>query len=221
VRRDAQQARAFYSGAIAAIEACARVGSIFYLEAISMYWPSRVALAKLDLRQENFAAAAEIATDLAATGDDCTAVHAFALAPPLLTESFGPKVAEACLARGALREALRVNDAYRGYVVRHYGEAMLEAAGIEAALGATAVAMPRDPLFPLWFEAARAAADAGGRAPDSALLHEVIRLGEKFASHPTCGQRLRERAARARALAGVSPTKAVFEMTYALRPTGR
>ena len=210
-RRDAQQARAFYAGAVAAIKACARIGSIFYLEAISMYWPSRVALAKLDLKQGRLAAAAEMATELATTGDDCSAAHAFALAPPSLIESLVPKVADVCLARGAVTEAIRVSAAYRDYVTRRYGAAMLELAGIEAALDGRTVTMPLDPLFPIWFEGVRTAAEAGD-APDGAALHAVIRLGEKFAAHPTCGQRLRERAARARERAGLPPAKIVFEM---------
>jgi SAM-dependent methyltransferase len=220
-RRDLQRARVFYAGAVAAIAACTRIGSIFHLEAISTYWPSRVALAKIDLKQGHLAAAAETATRLAATGDDCTAANAFALAPTSVMESFAPKVADACLARGAVREAVSVNDAYRGYVARRYGKTMLEAAGIETALGGSAVAMPLDPLFPLWFEGARTAVAAGGIASDSAALLAVIRLGEKFAAHPVCGQRLRERAASARERAGTPPPKIVFEMALTRLPPGR
>jgi hypothetical protein len=114
-----------------------------------------------------------------------------------------------------------VNDAYRGYVARRYGKTMLEAAGIETALGGPAVAMPVDPLFPLWFEGARTAVAAGGRAPDSAALLAVIRLGEKFATHPLCGQRLRERAASARERAGIPPPRVVFEMAFTRPPSVR
>jgi SAM-dependent methyltransferase len=220
-RGDKQRARALYEGAVAAIEACSRVGSIFYVEAISAYWPACVALAKLDLKQGRLAEAAETAARLAATGDDCIAANAFAVAPASLTEGFVPVVADTCIGRGAWREAVIVNDAYRGYVARRYGEAMLDGAGIEAALASGAVMMPSDPLFPVWFEGARAAAEAGGRAPDSVALHAVIRLGEKFGAHPTYGERVRELAARARACAGIPQPKVVFDMTYTLQPPGR
>ncbi len=216
--RHAEAARTFYAGALGAIEACARIGSIFYLEAISAYWPSRVELARLDLKQGRFAAAAETAERLAATGDDCISANAFAIAPTQLIESFPLKVADACLAAGAVREAVRVNDAYRGYVARRYGEAMLDAVGIEAALGGSQAAMPLDPLYPVWFEGARAALEAGGGAQGSAALQAVMRLGEKFAAHPTRGERLRERGARARARAGPSPSKVVFEMAFGRLP---
>jgi hypothetical protein len=81
--------------------------------------------------------------------------------------------------------------------------------------------MPLDPLFPLWFEGARTAVAAGGIAPDNAALLAVIRLGEKFAAHPVCGQRLRERAASARERAGTPPPKVVFEMALTRLPPGR
>lgn len=210
---DLPRARVLFEGAIAAIEACVRIGSIFYLEAISMYWPSRVAVARLDIKEGRLAKGADAVAHLAATGDACTAANAFALAPPALTESVVPRVADVCAARGAWPEALAVNDAYRGYVARRYGHTMLDVAGIEAALGGSAGAMPLDPLFPVWFEGLRVAAQAGGSAPNCVALHEVIRLGEKFAAHPMYGQRLREIAQRARSLVGLPY---VFEMSYTL-----
>lgn len=221
-QRDLARARVWFEGAVAAIEACARIGSIFYLEAISMYWPARAAIARLDMKQGRYAEAAAIAVDMAAMGDTCSAAHAFALATAALTETDAPRVANICAVTGHWREALAVNDAYRGYVARRYGAALLDVAGIESALGGSAGALPLDPLFPVWFDGLRAAAEAGGRAPDSAALHALIRLGEKFANHPTHGQKLRELARRGRELAGVAPPPPyVFDMSYTLRPPGR
>lgn len=219
-RADAQRSRALYEGAIAAIEACARIGAIFYGEAISLYWPSRVALAELDLEQGRLAEAIATIVSLVATGRVCSAANAYALAPATLTEAVVPAFADTCLDRRVWPQALEVYDAYCGYVARHYGEAMLGADGIEAALGGPADAMPLDPLFPLWFEGKRVAIESGGRAPDCPALHAVIRLGEKFAAHPRCGARLRDLARRARKRAGLAPQPYVFDMSYTLPPAG-
>jgi len=95
------------------------------------------------------------------------------------------------------REAIALNDAYRSYVRRHYGEEMLTAVGIAAALAESNKRMPMDVLFPLWFEGMRDAAEAGGHAPDSAALQAIIRIGHEFSHHPRQGTRLRKLAFRA------------------------
>jgi len=134
---------------------------------------------------------------LAEFGDQCSSADAYALADPSLVESCVPMAAEVLGRRGRWREAIALSDAYRSYIRRHYGEEMLTAAGIAAALAESSKRMPMDVLFPLWFEGMRDSVEAGGQAPDSAALQAIIQIGKEFCNHPRQGARLRKLAFRA------------------------
>lgn len=198
--RDNAKARLYFDGACAAIAACAHIGSIYFLEALSLLWPARTTRAALDLDAGNYPSATTILCRLAEFGDQCSSADAHALAEPSLVENFVPMAAEFFAERGMWGEANALNAAYRAYVRRHYGEAMLTAGGIEASLADPDKQMPTDALFPVWFEGMRDAAQAGGRAPDSTALQAIVKIGAQFGQHPRQGGRLRELALRANLL---------------------
>ncbi len=198
--RDHAKAKVYCDGACAAIEACANFGSIYFLEALSLLWPARTTGAALDLAAGNYPPATAMLRRLAEFGDQCSSADAYALAEPSLVENFVPMAAEFFGERGMWREAIALSEAYRAFVRRHYGEEMLTPDGIEAALADANKPMPADPLFPVWFDGMRDAAQAGGRAPDSAALQATIQIAHKFSQHPRHGARLRDLALRANQL---------------------
>ena len=195
--RDVAKAKLYFDGACAAIEACSRIGSMYFLEAVSLLWPARTKGAMLDLAAGNHASSTAMLRRLAEFGDQCSSADAYALADPSLVESCVPMAAEFLAGRGMWREAIALSDAYRSYVRRHYGEEMLTAVGIAAALAESNKRMPMDALFPLWFEGMRDSAEAGGHAPDSAALQAIVKIGREFSHHPRQGARLRKLAFRA------------------------
>jgi len=195
---DGAKAKLYFDGACGAIEACTRIS--FFLEAISLLWPARTRGAMLDLAGGSYGPSTAMLCRLAEFGDQCSSADAYALADASLVESSVPMAAEFLGGRGIWREAIALSDAYRSYVRRHYGEEMLTAAGIAAALAESDKRMPMDALFPVWFEGMRDAAEAGGHAPDSAALQAIIKIGHEFSRHPRQGSRLRDLAFRARRL---------------------
>ena len=195
--RDDAKAKLYFDGACAAIEACTRIGSMYFLEAVALLWPARTKGAMLDLAAGNHGPSTAILRRLAEFGDQCSSADAYALADPSLVESCVPMAAEFLGRRGMWREAIALSDAYRAYVRRHYGEEMLTAVGIAAALAESDKRMPMDVLFPLWFEGMRDSAEAGGHAPDSPALQAIIKIGHEFRHHPRQGARVRKLAFRA------------------------
>ena len=200
--RDDAKAKLYFDGACAAIEACARTGCMHFLEAISQLWPARTKGAMIDIAAGNYALATATLCRLAEFGDQCLLGDAFAVADASLVEWYVPNATELLASRGIWKEAIALNEAYRSYVRRHYGEGMLTATGIAEALADSKKPMPRDALFPVWFDGMRDVAEAGGHASDSAALQAIIKIGQTFGHHPRKGPRLRDLAVRARRLCG-------------------
>src|SRR2546427_125596 len=123
--RDDAKAKLYFDGACAAIEAYSRIGSMYFLEAVSLLWPARTKGAMLDLSAGNYEPSTAMLRRLAEFGDQCSSADAYALADPSLVESYVPMAAEFLGRRGMWREAIALSDAYRSYVRRHYGEEML------------------------------------------------------------------------------------------------
>lgn len=218
--RDDTKAKLYYDGASAAIEACARIGSIYFLEPVSLLWHARTRGAMLDLGAGNYRLPTVMLRRLAEIGDQCSSADAYSIADPSLVETFVPMAAEFLGGRGIWPEATALSDAYRAYVRRHYGEPMLTAAGIAAALGDAHRLIPSDASFPVWFDGMRDAANAGGKAPDSAALQAIIDMGHRFGHHPQQGARMRERALRARQWCGREQPLWSSAVTYTLTKGG-
>ena len=195
--RDEAKAKLYFDGACAAIEACTRIGTMYFLEAVSLLWPARTKGAMLDLAAGNYGPSTAMLRRLVEFGDQCSSADAYALADPSLVESSVPRAAEFLGGRGMWREAIALTEAYRSWVRRHYGEEMLTAVGIAAALAESDKRMPMDALFPVWFEGMRDSVEAGGHAPDSAALQAIVKIGREFSHHPRQGARLRDLAFRA------------------------
>ena len=218
VDRDIVRARDLYEGAVAAAYACARLGAVFFLEALWVLWEARIAGALLTLA-ENPAAAAATLSEIAQHGAVGVVDNPLAAVSHARIEGLLPDVAERLRARGALREASVVADAYERYVGRVYGDAMLTSIGIERAIGDPAARLPHDPLFPLWFAGLRAR-DTDGIERARPYLADVVRIAELFSDDARFASRFRERAAAARRLLGMpaQTRNALFEMAFTLKP---
>lgn len=224
---DRSRALQLFSAAADATTACARLGAIFFLEAVSLLWPARVAAAYLRLAGPG---AAEGARALARLGDEgrvLSAGNSYAIASTDIIESALPSACEALCSRGQRVDADVIFAAYLRYVEREYGSALLTDAGIASALAEGNVRLPRDPLFPLWFDGLRNPQISDGKgtlpATNPALL-AVIRLGDAFAGDARIGARARDLARRARHLAGqrmASTPGVVYDASFTIRPPTR
>jgi len=221
---DRSRAEQLFSAAAEATTACARLGAIFFLEAISLLWPARVTAAYLRLGGPSPAEGARLLARLGDEGRVLSAANSYAIASTDIVESALPPACEALFNRGQRSDADMIFAAYLRYVKREYGSALLTDAGIANALAQSDMRIPRDPLFPLWFDGLRdprvSAAKGALPATNPALL-AVIRLGDAFAGDARIGGRARDLARRARQLAWqqvASPPGVVYDVSYKIRP---
>jgi SAM-dependent methyltransferase len=221
VDRDYARAEAMFAGAIAcSLEAC-RFGSTFFLDALSILWSARMALADRRLAAGEIAAASATYARVAAEGGLCAREHAFASAGRDVIEGRVPAVTAQLLAHGHAAAAADILAGYRTHVQRVYGSALLDAEGVEAELAGPAPHVPLDPLFVPAMTAMLApqvpAAGTEG-ASDAAVVHAVA---TRWSSDPRWGPQMREHAQRLRWLlpaTAAAPAKAAgwsFEMNYA------
>ena len=220
VDRDAARAEAMFEGAIeCTLEAC-RFGSIFFLEAISLIWPARIALADRKLAQGDIAGAASMYAQLASGGGRPLREHGFAVASSELVEVRVPGMIVHLLAHGHAAAAETILAGYHAYVRERYGSALLDGEGVDKALSGPSPRAPADPLFASVMAAtfARQRADAG--ADVTARLSMLHDIATRWSSHPQWGARMQEHAQRLRWLlpaptpAQRKPPAWSFEMNY-------
>lgn len=218
--RDAVRANAFYAGSVASTLELARFGSVFILEALSLLWEARARIAELALAQGDISGGAASFARIAREGDVCEARSGYGQAPLEMLEVTIPRLCEQLFEAGHAAAAGTIFDGFRQHVTRRYGEALLEASGVENAVNGGAAALPLDPLFAPAFGALLARQDPATRADADRQIAEVARVGDALGGHPTLGELLRARADQARHLLSASaPEKPrwSFEMSFDLR----
>jgi len=223
--RDATLAQRYYRGAVDCTQEAVRVGSVFFLEAISLLWPARARQAELWLARRDLAAGVAMFVRIANEGTECEARNAFALASRDLLETTIPRLCDQIWAAGYRSDAQTLFDAYCRYVERRYGAAAQTLPGIEATLAGRSDRLPLDPLFAPYFSG-RQGSPAEGAIVD---LLAVSRIGDTYSGHPIHGPRLQHLATCARRLLSATVTGIEaksgaswsFEMTYNLQPPER
>jgi SAM-dependent methyltransferase len=223
--RDAALALRYYGGAVDCTLETSRVGSAFFLEAISLLWPARARQAELWLAARELAAGVAMFVRIADEGTECAARNAFALASHDLLEATIPRLCDQIWTAGYRSDAQTLFDAYGRYVERQYGAAARTAPGIEAALAGGSDRLPLDPLFAPYFSARQ-----GGPAKEAnAALLTVSRIGNTYSDHPNFGQTLQHRASCAQQLLPATQTGIKIQsaaswpvqITYNLQPPER
>lgn len=216
VQRDAGRARALYEGSIACTLELARFGTVFFLEAISLLWPARAALADLDFAQGRVGEATAAWARIAADGDRGFATDAFARAPLTLVEAEMPQRAEALRRQRNLDAASAVLAGYVQHVRARYGERAADVAGVDDAL-AHGHALPQDPVLAPALTAMLALDRAGSaRTPEvMAALHAVHDVAQRWGAHPVHGARMQAYARHFAAL--LQPAPATFSMSTSFR----
>jgi len=223
--RDLARAERLFRGAIGStLEAC-RIGSIFFLDPVSLYWPAHMALADIAFLRRDFAAGAQIFADMAASGGTCTKENAYAIAGPDIVEVRVPATIEQLSAHGQVAEAQTVFDGYASYVRRRYGDAMLDATAVDRALAGGAAPVPLDPLMAPCFAAVARHREIGNREDVMEELAVVADVATRWSAHPRYGPRMQEHAKRVRWLlpAAKSPASAIwsFDMSYTVGKAGK
>lgn len=214
---DQLAARRMYEGCIACTLELSRLGSVFFLEAISLVWPARIALADIDFAQGRIEEGAAGYARVAAHGDLGAAEDGFSRAPLPLIEARVPRRAEELRRRGLRAAAATILAGYRVHVRQRYGEAFLTAGGVDEGI-AQGAPLPRDPLFAPWLEAmlALAGAPTARSAEVEAQAREVLRIAQRRAGHPVHGARMRDYAA-ALGVALAPSTRVVFSMSTSFK----
>ena len=218
VERDGAEAARMYAGAIdCTLEIC-RFGSIFFLEAISLLWPARAALADVLLTQNRIDEGARLYAQLAAEGGIGSAAHAHATASLPLLETRVPAIAEHLRRQGLPEAARTVFAGYRRHIQRRYGDAWLTASGVDHALAQEEAPAPLDPLFAPVFAAMLSRGD-GGPPSLPGDLDQVAAVALRWAQHPTWGAQMREHArhAQAAALAGRNQGRVAWSMSTSFK----
>src|SRR4029078_10001173 len=102
---DRSRAAQLFSAAAEATTACARLGAIFFLEAISLLWPARVTAAYLRLGGPSPAEGARLLARLGDEGRVLSAANSYAIASTDIVESALPPACEALFNRGQRSDA--------------------------------------------------------------------------------------------------------------------
>ncbi|HEX4523882.1 MAG TPA: class I SAM-dependent methyltransferase [Casimicrobiaceae bacterium] len=204
LERNASLALRYYAGAADCALESARFGALFFLEALSLLWPARTRHAELLLARGEIAAGVASLVRLAGEGGRCDARNGYALASRELLETTVPHWCELLWSHGRHDDARALFAAHRGYLAERYGQAILDTAGVEAALRDRTDALPLDPLYGPLFAARNQLP-----APEAvAQLAAIARIGDVHADHESLGRRLRDVAQRARQLAAAPPASA-------------
>ena len=218
VDRDLARAEQLFRGAVdTTLEAC-RIGSIFFLDAISLLWPARMALADLAFLRGDFATGARLYAEMAAEGGLCRKENGFAIVGPDLAEMRVPAMIEQLFKHGHFAAAETVLGGYATYIRRQYGDDMLDPGGVDRALANGTVPVPLDPLLAPCFAALARHRVAGNDGDIAAQLGAIADIATRWSGHPRWGRRMQEHAQRVRWLlpAAKVATKPVwsFDMTY-------
>ena len=205
VDRDTALALRYYAGAADCALESARFGALFFLEALSLFWPARTRHAELLLAGGQIAAGVASLVSLAEQGDRCDARNGFARASRELLETTIPQWCELLWSHQRHGDAQALFAAHRRYLCDRYGPAALDVSGVEAALPSGDRRLPLDPLYGPFFAARQALP-----APEAiAQLTQIRRIGEAHGDHASLGQRFRDLARRARQLTAAAPASGV------------
>jgi SAM-dependent methyltransferase len=197
VERDGTRAQRMYAGTVACTLEVCRFGSIFFLEAISLVWPARAALADILFARQQFADGATMYAHIAAAGDLGHAEDAHARAGAQMLEVRVPAMAEHVRRQGAGAAARTIFDGYCAHVRRRYGDTWLTASGVDAALARGIDPAPLDPLFAPWFAAMLALTASGAGPAAAATVHAaaaVIAVAGCWSGDARWGTRMLELA---------------------------
>ena len=222
---DNVRAERWYAGAVACtLEAC-RFGSTFFLEAISLIWPARLAQADIQLMRGDIAGGARAYARFGAESDTSAAQNGFARASRDMIETRVPAIVEQLLDLGATVDAERVLAGYRTHIRRRYGESLLAARGVDQTLADGSLPVPLDPLFIPCFAAILAHQSSGGSDDASAQLSAVADVASRWSKNRIWGHRMAEHARRVRRLLpannAISPPTWTFNVTYTLPKNDR
>ena len=198
--RDADRAMRYYTGAVECMLESGRFGALFFLEALSLLWPTRARQAELLIATGDIASGVDLFVRLVDEGARCEARNAFAVASRDLLESTVPTICEGLWAHGYRDHSQRLFARYKAYLSDHYGDAITTAGGVEERLRDAGASLPLDPLYAPFF-AVRATFPAEEALAEAAA---VVRTGEANANHPVFGPRLRKLAEHARLLAATA-----------------
>lgn len=218
VDRDLPRAERLYQGTIDCTLAGCRFGSAFFLEAISLIWPARMALADLCVARGDIVNGAKRYARIAAEGGRCMAENGYAIANQDMLEVRIPAIAENLLAHGHVAAAGELFAGYRTHIHHRYGDALTDIDGVDQALTVAQVSVPEDPLFAPAFAAVLARRLEGDTEENIGRLVAVAAVATRWSSHPKLGARMAEHAKRIEWLLPAShrPKPAFsFSMNYA------
>lgn len=210
--KDIDRAERMFAGALGCTLEVARIGD--FLEAASLLWMERAALAEIRFARGDIAGGAGIYAGVAAEGGACTGQNGHAIADRTLLENRIPTIIENLLAAGHAAAAGEIFAGYCTHVRKQYGEAPLTARGADAVLAAGVGAMPLDPLFAPAFAAI--IAQHGKMATGDALIRlaEILEVATRWAGHPTLGARMQGHARRLQRLLPAARAAAAPALSY-------
>jgi SAM-dependent methyltransferase len=215
---DNVSAECWYAGAVACTLEVCRFGSTFFLEAISLIWPARIAVADIQLMRGDIDNGVRSYARLGFEGDTCSVENGFARASRDLMEARLPSIIERLLDVGAAAQAEKVLAGYRAHVCRRYGESLLVAKGVDQALADGSLPVPLDPLFMPCFAVILDYYSSGKRADASVKILEVVDVASRWSGSRLWGPRIAQHLNRARKLlpatSATSPSTWSFDLTY-------
>lgn len=209
---DLDRAERLYAGAIGCTIEVGRTG--FFMEAVSVLWLARAALAEVRFARGDIADGGRIYAQVAAEGGTCAARNAYAIADRELLESRIPTITENLFAAGHAAAAAEMFAGYCTHVKRKFGEPILTAHGVDTALAAGTAPVPLDPLFAPSFAAiiAQQGRIAGGE--ELARLSRILEVATRWSAHPALGRRMQDHAQRLRRLMPVAHPAATTSLSY-------
>lgn len=209
--RDAAAGIRWLEGSLACIDGAVALNGTLFLEAMALVGSARVMLGEVRMALGDVGGGADVLARL------CRESEAPSAADADLIERRATANAAMLAERGHPAAARAILAGYADYVARRYGEPLLRADGVEAALAARD-ATPADPMVAPWLAAL---IDLAERRPDAAARAQaVVAAAERLASHPAHGPRMREQAAvlRRRLQAASSGPRTAWSSPTTFRP---
>ena len=193
--RDAAAGVRWFEGSVACTMQAVRIHATLFLEATSLAWPARAAIAEVAIALGDVARGAEALATMCREGDASTPAHGYARATLDQIELRAPATAAMLAERGRAAEARTIGAGHAEHVTRRYGADLLTVEGVERALAARS-AMPADPMFAPWLAAML---DLAERRPGAdARAEAVASAAERLAPQAAQPARMRAQAASLR-----------------------
>ncbi|MBK9608447.1 MAG: class I SAM-dependent methyltransferase [Betaproteobacteria bacterium] len=207
---DIERAERMFAGAAGCTLAVAPLGH--FLEAASLLWMARAALAEIRFARGDIAGGARLYAAIAAAGGACTEENGYAIADRALLESRIPTITENLLAAGHAAAAAEMFAGYRAHVQRQYGAGLLTAPGVATALAAGPA--PLDPLFAPAFSAILAQQGRIAAGGAIAGLSALLDIADRWSADPVLGRRMQDHAQRLRRLLPAPRPAAAPTLSY-------